>query len=94
MSERLLRQYIHEVVTSLEQGDLDQSLVKRDDLTGRPVIRKLITFKKRGSRFGVGDNVNTDVNKDGNIVVDDQEVWEPDMPKEKVKTGRTVHKVA
>jgi len=91
MSEQLLRQYITEVVSSL---DLDQSLVKKDDGDGKPVIRKLVTFKKRGSRFHVGDNLNTDVNTDGNLVVDDTEVWEPDFSKEKVKTGRTVHRVA
>lgn len=94
MSENLLRQYILEVVSSMEQGDLDQSLVKKDDLTGKPVIRKLVTFRKPGSRFHVGDNVNTDVNKDGDIVVDDTEIWQPDLSKEKVKKGRTVHRVA
>jgi hypothetical protein len=90
MSEDLLRRYITEVVQSL---DLDQSLVKKDE-HGKPVIRKLVTFKKRGSRFHKGDNLNTDINTDGNLVVDDTEIWEPDFSKEKVKTGRTVHRVA
>jgi hypothetical protein len=91
MSEQLLRRYIMEIVQSL---DLDQSLVKKDDTTGKPIIRKLVTFRKPGTRFRVGDNLNTDVNNDGNIVVDDMETWEPDLSKEKVKTGRTVHRVA
>jgi hypothetical protein len=91
MSEQLLKRYITEIVQSL---GLDQSLVKKDDTSGKPVIRKLVTFRKRGSRFHVGDNVNTDINTDGDIVVDDMEVWEPDLTKEKMKTGRTVHRVA
>lgn len=91
MSEKLLRQFIKETLDSL---DLDQSLVKKDDVDGKPVIRKLVTFKKRGTRFHQGDNLNTDINKDGNLVVDDSEVWEPDFSKEKVKTGRTVTRVA
>ena len=90
MSEDLLRRYITEVVQSL---GLDQSLVKKDE-HGKPVIRKLVTFKKRGTRFRKGDNLNTDINADGNLVVDDSEIWEPDLSKEKVKTGRTVHRVA
>jgi len=91
MSEQLLRRYIKE---TLETLDLDQSLVKKDDLSGKPIIRKLVTFRKPGTRFRVGDNLNTDVNNDGNIVVDDSEIWEPDLAKEKVKKGRTVTKVA
>lgn len=91
MSEQLLKRYITEIVQSM---DLDQSMVKRDDTTGKPVIRKLITFRKRRSRFHVGDNVNTDVNTDGDITVDDLETWEPDLTKEKMKAGRSVHRVA
>jgi hypothetical protein len=91
MSEQLLRQFIKETLDSL---DLDQSLVKKDAVDGKPVIRKLVTFKKRGTRFHKGDNLNTDINKDGNLVVDDSEIWEPDFSKEKVKTGRTVTRVA
>jgi len=90
MSEQLLRQFIKETLDSL---DLDQSLVKKDE-HGKPVIRKLVTFKKQGTRFHKGDNLNTDINTDGNLVVDDSEIWEPDFSKEKVKTGRTVTRVA
>lgn len=90
MSERLLRQYIAEVV-------MDQSLVKKDGNTGKPIIRKLVTFRNPGSRYGTEDNVDTDFTGDGNIIVDDSEVWEPDFEdhsKPRPKSARSHKRLA
>ena len=93
MSTTLLREYITEVM-------MDQNLVRKDpDGTGQKVIRKLVTFKRPGSMFGVGDDVDTELDKHGNIVVDDVEKWEPDYDVDKKinkgsKRPKKIHRVA
>jgi hypothetical protein len=81
MSTKLLKQCILEYIEAMG-GALDQSIIRRDDDDGKPVIRKLVTFKKRDTRYPTGDNVRADLNtRDGDlaIVVDDTEVWDPEI---------------
>lgn len=69
----LLKRYIR------EQIEMTQAVVKTDDDNDK-VIRKLVKFKKNGSRFRMGDKVEADIDpKTGNIIVDDVEMWIPDF---------------
>lgn len=79
MSVALLKRFITEVV-------MTQNVVRKDPAgTGQLVIRKLVPFKKPASRFKPGTDVDADFDKDGNIVVDDMETWEPDYEHPAVK---------
>lgn len=81
MSAELLRQYIAEAL-------MDQNVVRKDP-AGEKVLKKLVTFRKPGSMFSSGADVDTEFDSAGNIVVDDVEKWEPDYtnPPTKSKHG-------
>lgn len=83
MSTDLLKQYIMEVVTDLVQSaDMNQNIVRKDpEGTGKLIIRKLVTYTKPSSRFAPGDDVDTELNQDGTVKVDDLEVWKPEFDK-------------
>ena len=82
MSTDLLREYIAEVMMS-------QNIVRKDpEGTGQLIIRKLVTFKKPASRFSPGDDVDTELDPQGIVMVDDIEKWEPDYEKSKRKPRR------
>lgn len=70
MSIRTLKEFITEC--------LRESIVRRDKEDGRPVIRKIVTFKKRGTRFTSDDHVDTEVDPKGNLEVDGLEKWFPE----------------
>lgn len=82
MSTDLLKEYIAEVMMS-------QNIIRKDpEGTGQLVVRKLVTFKKPASRFSPGDDVDTELDSNGNVVVDDIEKWQPDFDKTKRKPRR------
>lgn len=83
MSTDLLKQYIMEVVTDLAQSaDMNQNIVRKDpEGTGKLIIRKLVTYTKPSSRFAPGDDVDTELNQDGTVKVNDLEVWKPEFDK-------------
>jgi len=83
MSTELLKQYIMEVMSDLEQGtDMNQNIVRKDpEGTGKLIIRKLVTYVKPSSRFAPGDDVDTELNPDGTVKVDDLETWKPQFDK-------------
>jgi hypothetical protein len=91
MSIELLKKFITEAM-------MDQNIVRKDPAgTGKLVLRKLVTFKKGATRFHSGQDVDTELDADGNIVVDDIEQWQPtfDPPKrKKSKTYRRKHRRA
>lgn len=77
MSADLLKQYIMEVMT-----DLTQNIVHKDpEGSGKLIIRKLVTYTKPSSRFAPGDDVDTELNQDGSVKVDDLEIWKPEFDK-------------
>ena len=82
MSTDLLREYIAEVMMS-------QNIIRKDpEGTGQLIVRKLVTFKKPASRFSPGDDVDTELDPQGIVMVDDIEKWEPDYEKSKRKPRR------
>lgn len=82
MSTDLLKEYIAEVMMS-------QNIVRKDpEGTGQLIVRKLVTFKKPASRFSPGDDVDTELDPQGIVVVDDIEKWAPDYEKTKRKPRR------
>ena len=92
MSTALLKEYITEVM-------MTQNVIRKDpEGTGQSIVRKLVTFKKSGSRFPLGTDVPTELTPDGNVVLDDKERWEPDFSKTKRRTQsrarRKVHHLA
>lgn len=79
MSTELLKQYIMEVMATT---DLAQNIVRKDpEGTGKLVIRKLVTYTKQSSRFAPGEDVDTELNHDGTVKVDDLESWKPEFDK-------------
>jgi len=87
----LLRQYIAEVVMSQEQGAMNQNIVRKDpEGGGSLVIRKLVTYEKPASRFAPGEDVDTELQPDGSVKVDDLETWKPDFDKARRSSRRTV----
>lgn len=77
MSTELLKQYIMEVMT-----DLAQNIVRKDpEGSGKLIIRKLVTYAKPASRFAPGEDVDTELNPDGTVKVDDLETWKPAFDK-------------
>ena len=75
MSTELLKQYIAEVVMS-------QNIVRKDpEGSGKLIIRKLVTYTKPSSRFAPGDDVDTELNPDGTVKVDELENWKPAFDK-------------
>jgi hypothetical protein len=79
MSTDLLKEYIAEVMMS-------QNIVRKDpEGTGQLIVRKLVTFKKPASRFSPGDDVDTELDPQGVVVVDDIEKWTPDYEKTRRK---------
>jgi hypothetical protein len=92
MSIELLRMYIAEAL-------MDQNVVKKDPKTGMKILRKVVTFKKSTSRFGVGQDVDVDLNANGDMVVDDAEKWYPDYEADAkrakaVSRSKKIHRVA
>jgi hypothetical protein len=91
MSTALLKRYIAEVMMSQDVGtgegdDMNQNVIRKDpDGTGKLVIRKLVTFKKPSSRYAPGEDVDTQLDSNGNAIVDDLEKWEPDYETSKNK---------
>ena len=80
MSIELLKRYINEVM-------MNQNIIKKDPAgTSQLVIRKLVTFKKPTSRFGIGDDVDTELTPQGDVIVDDLEKWEPVIEPDKPVT--------
>jgi hypothetical protein len=77
MSTTALKQFIIEHLNDM----MNQSIIRRDD-DGKLMIRKLVKYKKDGSRFTTDDNVSTDIDPNGDIVVDDLEKWYPDFSPE------------
>lgn len=74
-AEQLLKRYILEYMMA-------QNIVRKDpEGTGGLVIRKLVTYEKPSSRFSPGDDVDTELNPDGTVTVDDLETWTPDFEK-------------
>lgn len=63
---------------------MSQNIVRKDpEGSGRLVIRKLVTYEKPASMFGPGDDVDTELQPDGSVKVDDLETWKPDFKKSK-----------
>lgn len=61
---------------------MSQNIVRKDpEGSGRLVIRKLVTYEKPASMFGPGDDVDTELQPDGSVKVDDLETWKPDFKK-------------
>ncbi len=93
MSIDLLREFIAEAL-------MDQNVVKKDPGgTGQKILRKVVTFKKSSSRFGVGQDVDVQLDANGNMVVDDSEKWEPDYEADAKRAKRLsrpkkIHRVA
>lgn len=90
MSAELLKQYIKEVMDTMAQN-----IVRKDpEGSGKLIIRKLVTYTKPASRFAPGEDVDTALNPDGTVKVDDLETWEPAFdktirkPRRKRKSGR------
>lgn len=72
---KLLRQFILEFAAS----DMNQSVVKTDD-DNDIVIRKMVKFRKNGTRFHKDQNVDAEVDPETmNLWVDDVEMWVPDI---------------
>lgn len=77
MSTDLLIEYITEMMMS-------QNIIRKDpEGSGKLIVRKLVTFKKPASQFSPGDDVDTELDVHGNVVVDDIEKWTPDYEKTK-----------
>ena len=83
MSTELLKKYITEVLEELAQGeDMNQNIVRKDpEGSGKLIIRKLVTYTKPSSRFSPGDDVDTELKRDGTVAVDDLENWKPEFDK-------------
>ena len=76
---------------SQEQGAMNQNIVRKDpEGSGRLVIRKLVTYEKPASRFAPGEDVDTELQPDGSVKVDDLETWEPNFEKVRRQAVRTV----
>lgn len=85
MTTALLKQYIFEYMMA-------QNVIRKDpEGTGKLVIRKLVTFKNPASRFAPGEDVDTQLDDFGNVIVDDMEKWEPDYEKSARKPRRAKH---
>lgn len=90
MSKELLQQYITEVLADM--SDMNQNIIRKDpEGSGKLIIRKLITYTKPSSRFAPGDDVNTNLNPDGTVKVDDLETWQPEFDKT-IRRPRRHHK--
>lgn len=75
MTTALLRRYIAEVM-------MTQNVVRKDpEGSGNLVIRKLVTYQKPASRFAPGEDVDTELQPDGTVKIDDLETWKPDFSK-------------
>lgn len=78
---------------SQEQGAMNQNIVRKDpEGSGRLVIRKLVTYEKPASRFAPGEDVDTELQPDGSVKVDDLETWKPDFDKARRQSTRTIRR--
>ncbi len=76
---------------SQEQGAMNQNIVRKDpEGSGRLIIRKLVTYEKPASRFAPGEDVDTELQPDGSVKVDDLETWKPNFEKIRRQMVRTV----
>lgn len=65
---------------------MTQNVVRKDpEGSGSLVIRKLVTYEKPISRFVPGDDVDTELQPDGTVKIDDLETWRPDFSKTSIK---------
>lgn len=85
-----LRAIIREFV---EEHMATEAVVKRDE-TGQLVIRKVIDYHKPATRFRSKDVVDAEVVPSGDVVVNDVEVWEPELsaPADRAKRRARRHK--
>lgn len=82
MTTALLKRYIAEVM-------MTQNVVRKDpEGSGNLVIRKLVTYQKPASRFAPGEDVDTALQPDGTVKIDDLETWKPDFSKTIKKPNR------
>src|SRR5690348_561211 len=81
----VIREYIEEVMA--------EAVIKRDD-HGRLVIRKVMNYHKPATRFHQKDVVDAEVMPSGDVVVDDVEVWTPelDKPENRIERRKRRHK--
>lgn len=71
---------------------MTQNIIRKDpEGTGKMVVRKLVTFKKSATRFSPGDDVDTDLTPNGDVVIDDIEKWEPDYGKSRRRPRTRAH---
>lgn len=85
-----LRSIIREFIT---EEMMSQAVVKRDD-DGQLVIRKVINYHKPSTRFKTKDTVDAEVAPSGDVVVDDVEVWVPEVepPASVIKRRKRRHR--
>ena len=61
---------------------MTQNIIRKDpEGTGMLVVRKLVTYQKPASRFAPGEDVDTELQSDGSVKIDDLETWKPDFSK-------------
>jgi len=71
---------------------MTQNIIRKDpEGTGKLVVRKLVTFKKDASRFAPGEDIDTVLNLNGDVVVGDVEKWQPDYEKTKRRPRSRSH---
>lgn len=82
----IIREFVEEQLAS-------EAVIKRDE-TGQMVIRKVIDYHKPTTRFHPKDVVDAEVVPSGDVVVNDVEVWEPelDLPANRAKRRARRHK--